>query len=250
MITKNPKNILLADDSAYFRIKLSTILTEVGHRVTFASDGRKVIKKLQGDPGTPGGIDLLILDLQMPFIDGFMVLEWMKEDCYIGRFPTLAVTASYVHSEMVGRLRSLGASGLITKDFIPEQVIHCVNRMLFPEKMAMSVHPRAPISVLVDYTVKDETYTSSLINISATGVFLRTRMNLSPGSVVGLRFSLPESSYVYNIKGVVRWSTTPSASKSLFSCAGIMFTSISDKDKEEIRLFVERENEKLTRYLI
>jgi hypothetical protein len=28
-----------------------------------------------------------------------------------------------------------------------------------------------------------------------------------------------------------------------------MFTSISDKDKEEIRLFVERENEKLTRYL-
>jgi CheY-like chemotaxis protein len=245
MITKNPKNILLADDSAFFRSKLSTILIEVGHRVTSASDGRKVIKKLQGTPGTPGGIDLLILDLQMPFIDGFRVLEWMKENGYVGRFPTLAVTASYVRSAVVDRLRSLGASGLITKDFTPEQVIHCVNRMLFPEKIAMSVHPRAPISVLVDYTVEDETYTWSLINISATGVFLRTRMNLSPGSVVGLKFSLPNSSYDYNIKGIVRWSTTPGVSKSLFSGAGIMFTSIAGKTREDFSHFVERENKRL-----
>jgi CheY-like chemotaxis protein len=238
MITKNPKNILLADDSTFFRTKLSTILIEVGHSVTFASDGRKVIKKLQG---APGGIDLLILDLEMPFIDGFRVLEWMKENGYIGRFPTLAVTASYVHSEVMGRLRSLGANGLITKDFTPEQIIHCVNRMLFPEKMAASVHPRAPISVQVDYTVKDETYTWSLLNISATGVFLRTRMNLFPGSVVGLKFSLPNSSYDYNIKGIVRWSTTPGVSKSLFSGAGIMFTSIA----EDFSHFVERENKRL-----
>jgi CheY-like chemotaxis protein len=242
MITKNPKNILLADDSAFFRIRLSTTLIKVGHRVTFVSDGRKVIKKLQG---APGGIDLLILDLQMPLIDGFRVLEWMKENSYIGRFPILAVTASYERSAVVDRLRSLGASGLITKDFTPEQVIHCVNRMLFPEKIAVSVQPRAPLSALVDYTVEDETYTWSLLNISATGVFLRTRMNLFPGSVVGLKFSLPGSSNIYNIKGIVRWSTTPSVSKSLFDGSGIMFTSIAGKTREDFSHFVERENKRL-----
>jgi two-component system chemotaxis response regulator CheY len=241
MITKNPKNILLADDSAFFRIRLSTTLIEAGHEVTFASKGREVKGKLEA----PDGFDLLILDLQMPRIDGFGVLEWMKESGYIGRFPTLAVTASYEQSAVVDRLRSLGASGLITKDFTPEQVIHCVNRMLFPEKIAVSVQPRAPLSALVDYTVEDETYTWSLLNISATGVFLRTRMNLFPGSVVGLKFSLPGSSNVYNIKGIVRWSTTPSVSKSLFSGAGIMFTSIAGKTSEDFSHFVERENKRL-----
>jgi CheY-like chemotaxis protein len=182
MITRNPKNILLADDSAFFRIKLSTILIEAGHRVTFASDGREVIKRLKVDPG---GIDLLILDLQMPHIDGFRVIEWMRDNGYIGRFPTLAVTGSYEPGEVAGRLRTLGASGLVTKDFTPEQVIHCINRILFPEKADVRVQPRAPVSVMVDYTVEDETYTWSLLNISSTGVFLRTRMDLLRGSKVG-----------------------------------------------------------------
>ena len=40
MITKNSKNILIADDSVFFRTKLSDILVEAGHKVRFAKDGR------------------------------------------------------------------------------------------------------------------------------------------------------------------------------------------------------------------
>lgn len=242
MITRNSRNILIADDSVFFRTKLSAILIEAGHQVTFASDGREVIAKLKENPS---GVDILILDLQMPHIDGFGVLEWMKENGCAGKFPVLAVTGVYEPNDVLERLKALGAKGLMTKGFTPEQVIHRINRILFPQKADKRVQPRAPLSVLVDYIVKDETYVWSLFNISATGVFLRTRMELLPGSVMGLKFSLPGSPRIYNIKGIVRWSTTSSVSKSLFGGAGIMFTSISGKDREEFRHFVEKENKRL-----
>jgi CheY-like chemotaxis protein len=140
MITKNPKNVLLADDSEFFRTKLSDILIEAGHSVTFASTGREVIDKVQGDPD---GIDLLILDLQKPHVDGFGVLEWMKNNGYNDRFTVLAVTGVYEPGEVIDRLKSLGASSLVTKGFTPEQVIHCINQLLFPEKADERSAPRA-----------------------------------------------------------------------------------------------------------
>jgi hypothetical protein len=70
-------------------------------------------------------------------------------------------------------------------------------------------------------------------------------MDLLRGSKVGLKFSLPGSPGVYNIKGIVRWSTAPGASKRLFGGAGIMFTSIPGKTREDFSHFVERENKRL-----
>jgi uncharacterized protein (TIGR02266 family) len=244
MITKDPKNILVADDSVFFRTKLSAILIEVGHKVTFASDGREVIKKLQEDPN---GIDLVILDLQMPHIDGFGVLEWMKNNGCNDRFPTLAVSGVYEPGEVMDRLRSLGVKGLMTKGFTPEQVIHRINQMLFPQKVEDRVEPRAPISAPVDFTLGDETYTGFLLNISSTGLFLHTRIDLLPGSALKLKFSLPGSTRIYNAKGTVRWSTPPNTDKTLFGGAGIMFTSISDGDRQQLKHYVEKEIKNLVK---
>ena len=112
MIVKTSKNILLADDSVFFRTKLSAILTEAGHRVRFASDGREVIKEIQIDSK---GVDLLVLDLQMPEVDGFGVLEWINNNGFKGKFPVLAVTGVYDVSEIFGKLKDMGANGLMTK---------------------------------------------------------------------------------------------------------------------------------------
>jgi uncharacterized protein (TIGR02266 family) len=238
MITKTSKNILVADDSVFFRTKLSAILTETGHKVIFASDGREVIEKLQEDPN---GIDLVILDLQMPHIDGFGVLEWMTNNGCNDRFPTLVISGVYEPGEVMERLKSLGVRGLMTKGFTPEQVIHRINHILFPQKVEDRVEPRAPISAPVDFALGDATYTGFLLNISSTGLFLHTRMDLLPGSALKLKFSLPGSTRIYKAKGIVRWSTPPSTDKSLFGGAGIMFTSISDEDRQELKNYVEKE---------
>ena len=67
MITTDSKNILLADDSVFFRTKLSAILIEAGHMVRSAGDGLEVIAELKRSAERT---DILILDLQMPDIDG------------------------------------------------------------------------------------------------------------------------------------------------------------------------------------
>lgn len=238
MITKNAKNILLADDSIFFRTRLSTILTEAGHQVTLATDGRETIKRLREDPDAT---DLLILDLQMPHIDGFGVLEWMKQNGYIGRVPVLAITGVYGPEEVVGRLKSLGASGFMTKGFSPEEIIYRINRLLFPDKADEGVEPRVPIAVPVDYTFDDTTYTGFLLNISATGLFLHTMVGLLPGTLLRLRFSLPAPDRVFEIEGIVTRSTTSSANKSLFIGVGVRFTSIKDEDGEELKRFIDNE---------
>jgi CheY-like chemotaxis protein len=239
MITKNSKNILLADDSSFFRLKLSTILSEAGHRVTFASDGREVIKKIQANPD---GIDLLILDLLMPHIDGFAVLEWMKENGHLGRFPVLAVTGVYEPGEVVGRLTALGADGFMTKAFPPEEIVYRINRLLFSEKTdERSADKRIPISVPVDYTVNDTSYTGFILNISTTGIFLHTMIGILPETVVRLKFSLPGSDMVFDIEGIVKWSTSLSTSKGLFIGAGIKFASLTEEESETEKRFIEEE---------
>jgi uncharacterized protein (TIGR02266 family) len=242
MITKSSKNILLADDSLFFRMNLSVILTDAGHKVTLAADGREVEKKLRKDAKN---IDLLTLDLQMPHIDGFGVLEWMKENGYIGRVPVVVITGVYEAGDVVDRLSSLGASAFLTKSYSPEQVIDCINRILFPEEVDTGREPRVPASEPVDYTLEDKSYIGFLCNISATGLFLRASLNLTPGSELGLKFSLPDSERVFDTKGVVKWSTPVNTITSYFGGAAVMFTSISDEEKEEIRRFVEREQKRL-----
>jgi uncharacterized protein (TIGR02266 family) len=202
MITKNSKNILLADDS----------------------------------------IDLLILDLLMPHIDGFAVLEWMKENGHLGRFPVLAVTGVYEPGEVVGRLTALGADGFMTKAFPPEEIVYRINRLLFSEKTdERSADKRIPISVPVDYTVNDTSYTGFILNISTTGIFLHTMIGILPETVVRLKFSLPGSDRVFDVEGIVKWSTSLSTSKGLFIGAGIKFASLTEEESETVKRFVVEE---------
>src|SRR4030067_39018 len=120
MITKNSKNILIADDSVFFRTKLSDILVEAGHKVRFAKDGREVRREMKIDAS---GIYPLMLDVQMPDIDGFGVLQWIAEAGLRGAFPVLVITGVYEPGEIMDRLRSLGASALRTKGLTPGALI-------------------------------------------------------------------------------------------------------------------------------
>ena len=131
MTTGESKNILIADDDNFFRVRLSDILSEAGHRIRFAASGMEVIEEIRKNPS---GIDLLTLDLQMPDIDGFGVLEWINENGYKGRFQVLVVTGMSEPSHVLERLKSLGAAGLMTKAFKPEDTIFRINKMLFPGK--------------------------------------------------------------------------------------------------------------------
>ena len=129
MITKDSKYILVADDSLLLRTKISDILVEGGHRVKIAKNGKEAIEEVRIGAN---GIDLLILDLQMPEVDGFGVLDWIKSSGHGRKFPILVMTGAYDATQiLMEELKSLGVSDYMSKDMSPEQIISRVNRFLF-----------------------------------------------------------------------------------------------------------------------
>ncbi|TAN64000.1 response regulator [bacterium] len=243
MIAKVSKRILIADDSVFFRTRLSDIFVEAGHRVRFAKDGQEVINEIKLNPN---GIDLLVLDIQMPHVDGFGVLKWINENGFKGKFPVLAVTGVYEPVDVMNRLKRLGASGLVTKGFTPEQMIFRVNNILFPERSVEGApRLRVPVSLPADFTVGDITRTGYILNISETGVFLHTKTDFLTGTNMLLKFSVPGSDKVISAKCVVKWTTVEVASQTLFGGSGIMFNSLSEDGQRIVREFVEAERKRL-----
>jgi CheY-like chemotaxis protein len=71
---ERPWRFLLCDDSVLERVALAQFLRNEGYVVDEASDGQAAIVHLKHRP-----VDLLILDLNMPFVDGFAVLNYIQE---------------------------------------------------------------------------------------------------------------------------------------------------------------------------
>lgn len=243
MITRDSRTVLIADDSVFFRSKLSDILVEAGHRVRLVKDGRELIEELKIDAA---GIDLLMLDLQMPDMDGFGVLDWIDRNGLKGKFPVLVITGVYEPGDVMERLKGLGADGLMTKGLTPEQIIFRVNRLLFPDKAsAGKPRLRVPVSIPADFSVGEAVRTGYLLNLSETGAFLNTRAELLAGAVLRLRFSVPGSPGVIEARATVKWSTSDVSSKTLFGGYGVMFISISDEDLAFLKEFISGEADRL-----
>lgn len=237
------KNILIADDSQFFRTKLSDILVEAGHKVRFARDGKEVIEEIRIDSTS---IDLLILDLQMPELDGFGVLKWMEENGLGGTLPVLVITSVYEPTEVLERLRELGAAGLVTKGFPPEQLIFRVNRALYPDKIAHGKRPkmRVAVSVPVDFSVDGVTKTGYILNLSENGVYIHTKERLRTGTDVFLKFSLPGGTRVYDIAGTVSRTSEEGEKKRIFEGIGVRLREIEPDDAAHLQRFVEEEVKK------
>lgn len=82
-------NILLADDNLRSRELMREILEISGHRVLEAVNGRDALDLVH--ESRP---DLVFLDLQMPVMDGFRVIQELRNDIRFRRLPVVAVTAS------------------------------------------------------------------------------------------------------------------------------------------------------------
>lgn len=245
MITHDSKKILIADDTAFFRSKLSAILSEVGHKIRLASNGVEVIEDLKVSQGST---DLLILDLQMPEIDGFGVIEWMHNNGLLGNLPVLIISGAYDQKEIISKLSCFNITDVMTKAFTPEQVVFRVNKILFESKENIRGQERVPVSIPVDFVLglKDNTQTGFILNINADGLFLHSRVVLGKDSSLKMKFALPDSERLIEAVGAARWFSHDDETSGLFKGSGVVFTEISEENRELIREFVKKEKAKMS----
>ena len=112
-LRSGPGRLLVADDNKVNRLLLTRSLELQGHSVASAENGRVALEMLRGE-----GFDLLLLDMEMPEMDGFQVLEQLAGDRQLRDIPVI-VTSSLEGVENVVRCIELGAEDYLSKPVNP-----------------------------------------------------------------------------------------------------------------------------------
>ena len=108
----NVKNILIADDSEMNRQILADILGGE-YKYLYAADGQEAIEMLAR--GTD--VDLMLLDINMPNMNGFKVLDIMERRCWLDEIPVIVIS-SESDTLFVRRAYNLGATDYIARPFV------------------------------------------------------------------------------------------------------------------------------------
>ncbi|MDP2319306.1 MAG: response regulator [Acidobacteriota bacterium] len=116
--------VLVAEDDDDLRGVLTASLTRNGHRVVQARDGAEALAAIER-----GHVDLLVLDLVMPNIDGYEVLARLKSDPKDARIPVVVVSGADRSSSELRSLR-LGANVYLTKPIEAAALTAEVTRLL------------------------------------------------------------------------------------------------------------------------
>lgn len=119
------ETILIVDDSALNRMVLIEILGKENYTFLEAENGQQAVELLDCHPE----VDLLLLDITMPEIDGFGVLEIMNQYHWIEETPVIMISAEDSYT-FVERAYDLGASDYITRPFDARVVCRRVSNTL------------------------------------------------------------------------------------------------------------------------
>ncbi|MFA6190957.1 MAG: response regulator [Sulfurimonas sp.] len=106
----------MVDDSKVMIATLSSALEEKGYKVTFSLNGKDAIDWISNHKPS-----LIILDVEMPVMDGYETIKLLKADKETANIPVIFHT-SLTKPEAIERLFNLGASDYITKPFIPVEL--------------------------------------------------------------------------------------------------------------------------------
>jgi class 3 adenylate cyclase len=149
MTTKQePGHLLVVDDNKVNRILLSRGLEAHGHKVETAEHGRQALEKLRADT-----FDLVLLDIEMPEMNGYQVLETCLQDPDLRDIPII-MTSSLDEIDSVVKCVELGAEDYLNKPVNPILLRARVNASL--EKKRLRDEQRKLLHTFATKEVADE----------------------------------------------------------------------------------------------
>jgi class 3 adenylate cyclase len=166
-----PGTIVVADDNRVNRLLLARGLEKQGHAVIFAEHGREALDLLRRQQ-----VDLLLLDVLMPELDGYGVLEELKSDPHLRDIPVI-MTSALDELESVVKCVEMGAEDYLTKPINPVLLNARINASL--EKKRLRDQQRELISKFATKEVADDLMTSGFslggTHVEASALFCDIR---------------------------------------------------------------------------
>jgi class 3 adenylate cyclase len=121
--------LLVVDDDEANLTMLARRLVRLGHDVVMAESGRQALEKLRA-----GSFDLMLLDIQMPEMSGYQVLEQVKADPALRTVPVIVLSASS-ETDRVAHCVELGAEDYLPKPFDPVLLQARINACLEQKRL-------------------------------------------------------------------------------------------------------------------
>jgi len=196
------KKILVVDDSPFFLERMKDLLTGMSFDIVTCDNGQKAVKIIVREHENLG---LIITDLQMPEMDGFKFLKWLKEQVYADDLPVLVLTGAYDLTEIVGSLSEYGVKGLLDKGSHPHHLISRINTILFPEIRNQRKHERVSVHLPVGFDLEGNSYKALITNVSLGGCFLETKEILDPDANITVSLEFPKMKSNLSLKAKVVW---------------------------------------------
>lgn len=123
--------ILITDDAKINRTVVKRCLQGYGYRFLEAENGQEALRTIRTQ-----GVDLVILDLMMPVVDGFMVLERLKADQHYAGIPVI-VNSSLRDTQSIQKALTLGSYDYFIKA-LPREELQCI----LPLKVKNAIHAK------------------------------------------------------------------------------------------------------------
>jgi len=137
--------LLLVEDNALNREVAVGLLEAQGARVTMANDGLQALERLRADG--PGAFDVVLLDLQMPVLDGEGTMKQLRAEPRFDGLPVIAMTANAMPGERE-RCLGLGMQDYVSKPFEPATLYRAVLALVPPGRRAAAI-PEATVDAKV-----------------------------------------------------------------------------------------------------
>ncbi|MCX5819386.1 MAG: PAS domain S-box protein [Deltaproteobacteria bacterium] len=134
---KNVKKVLIVDDNSTNLYLLKSILEEEGLEVIAAKNGQEALDRAHADPP-----DLIVSDILMPVMDGYLFCRKCKEDEHLRRIPFIFYTATYTEPKDEKFALSLGANRFVLKPQEPETLIQILKEIWEERSAAGPVAPK------------------------------------------------------------------------------------------------------------
>ena len=118
------KRILIIDDQEDLRGVLRDLLSGSGYAVVEAADGRDGVAKAKSERP-----DLILMDIQLPLVDGYEATRQIKADPTLAKTPIIAVS-SFAMKGDEEKARAAGCDHYVTKPYSPVQLLRIIRGFL------------------------------------------------------------------------------------------------------------------------
>ena len=214
--------VLIADDLKTFLRIEKTFLTRAGFEVIAAENGKRAVElALDRHPR------LILLDLEMPEMDGAAACAAMRREPSLAFTPILIMSATG-GPEVRDRCLKAGCTEFVVKPEKPEALLELVARMLLERQRKV-----ARMTVLYNEAgaAGGRQVVGMASNLSGTGLFLSTGRPVRAGLVLQLEFLIPKSNHTVTVKGKVTRVTQNT--EGTYE-AGVHFIDLSQSDQRQI----------------